>query len=301
MNLRRAFTLIELLVVIAIIAILAAILFPVFASAKAAAKKTASLSNLKQLGTSVMIYVTDSDDTFPITYGVLNGKYTYTEVIPVPATWPTNPTVEKLTAWNAFWGNNLQPYVKNYGILADPNTIRTTVSGAQAGLPADSVDTFIGFTYNGLLHGFSGTGVAAPSNLPMFWNGRGRSSIRGYGYANPFLYCNDGTQPCQYVPPRADCGPSIQGTWSGLSRQSRGTGYSVHTGGVNVNFADGSAKFRRLGVGSSGPTDFRSDPFAEYKKSDFPTMNWYDQYGCHSYLFRPDFDFQNWDSPTKNL
>ncbi len=58
----RGFTLIELLVVIAIIAILAAILFPVFAQAKAAAKKTASLSNLKQVGTSTMLYLGDNDD-----------------------------------------------------------------------------------------------------------------------------------------------------------------------------------------------------------------------------------------------
>ena len=58
---RAAFTLIELLVVIAIIAILAAILFPVFAQAKAAAKKTACLSNEKQLGMAATMYMGDND------------------------------------------------------------------------------------------------------------------------------------------------------------------------------------------------------------------------------------------------
>ena len=65
----RAFTLIELLVVIAIIAILAAILFPVFAQAKMAAKKTSDLSNLKQIGTSTQIYVGDADDVLPAMNG----------------------------------------------------------------------------------------------------------------------------------------------------------------------------------------------------------------------------------------
>ncbi|CAN5419418.1 hypothetical protein BH11ARM2_BH11ARM2_36980 [soil metagenome] len=71
---KRAFTLIELLVVIAIIAILAAILFPVFAQAKAAAKKTACLSNAKQIVIGTMIYSSDNEDKFPSIYdGPNNG------------------------------------------------------------------------------------------------------------------------------------------------------------------------------------------------------------------------------------
>jgi prepilin-type N-terminal cleavage/methylation domain-containing protein/prepilin-type processing-associated H-X9-DG protein len=62
---RRAFTLIELLVVIAIIAILAAILFPVFAQARSKARQTACLSNNKQLGNALMMYVQDYDETMP--------------------------------------------------------------------------------------------------------------------------------------------------------------------------------------------------------------------------------------------
>jgi prepilin-type N-terminal cleavage/methylation domain-containing protein len=65
---RRAFTLIELLVVIAIIAILAAILFPVFASAKNAAKKAVSMSNMKQVGTAAMLYMANYDDVTPPLY-----------------------------------------------------------------------------------------------------------------------------------------------------------------------------------------------------------------------------------------
>lgn len=63
---RKAFTLIELLAVIAIIAILAAILFPVFAQAKEAAKKTNCLSNGRQVGIATMMYLGDSDGVFPI-------------------------------------------------------------------------------------------------------------------------------------------------------------------------------------------------------------------------------------------
>jgi prepilin-type N-terminal cleavage/methylation domain-containing protein len=66
---RRGFTLIELLVVIAIIAILAAILFPVFAQAKEAAKKTVCISNHKQMSTATMLYMGDYDGYAPIGVG----------------------------------------------------------------------------------------------------------------------------------------------------------------------------------------------------------------------------------------
>src|SRR5579885_285931 len=71
---RNAFTLIELLVVIAIIAILAAILFPVFAQAREKARQTACLSNMKQIGLGLMMYLQDYDETLPMaqSYGGYN-------------------------------------------------------------------------------------------------------------------------------------------------------------------------------------------------------------------------------------
>ena len=95
---RKAFTLIELLVVIAIIAILAAILFPVFAQAKAAAKKTSALSGVKQTGLGILIYNGDSDDVYPQGSGC--GWY-----YPQDGGW----------AWDT------QPYIKNLPILRDPS------------------------------------------------------------------------------------------------------------------------------------------------------------------------------------
>lgn len=97
---KKAFTLIELLVVIAIIAILAAILFPVFAQAKAAAKKTADLSNLKQIGTALQIYLNDYDDTWPQAYFYNND----------------NNSSDGYSQWSGM----VMPYVKNLGIFVSP-------------------------------------------------------------------------------------------------------------------------------------------------------------------------------------
>ncbi len=93
---KRAFTLIELLVVIAIIAILAAILFPVFAQAKDAAKKTQSLSNVKQIGLTSIMYSGDHDD-----------------VVPLAIEW-NSPN------WSV-WTEGIQPYMKNWNIMWSPS------------------------------------------------------------------------------------------------------------------------------------------------------------------------------------
>jgi prepilin-type N-terminal cleavage/methylation domain-containing protein/prepilin-type processing-associated H-X9-DG protein len=102
----RAFTLIELLVVIAIIAILAAILFPVFAQAKAAAKKVSSLSNIKQLALGNILYAGDADDVF-----------VYAQPAQDPA---TGQWGDGGSWWGEGWVFKVQPYVKNIGIFQAP-------------------------------------------------------------------------------------------------------------------------------------------------------------------------------------
>jgi prepilin-type N-terminal cleavage/methylation domain-containing protein len=123
---RRGFTLIELLVVIAIIAILAAILFPVFAQAREAARKTQCLSNTKQVGTAVMMYVQDYDETFaPNKY--LQGATLY-----------------------SYYDLHL-PYTKNEGILicpSDAKKMRFSTWLATCSLPLTPARDFI-FSYNG--------------------------------------------------------------------------------------------------------------------------------------------------------
>src|SRR5689334_9973156 len=101
---KKAFTLIELLVVIAIIAILAAILFPVFAQAKEAAKKTSCLGNVKQIATATFLYAGDNDDTL---------CQTSWETSATPDPWDT-------AGYQIHWTYLMQPYIKSYQIFKCP-------------------------------------------------------------------------------------------------------------------------------------------------------------------------------------
>ena len=103
MKRKQAFTLIELLVVIAIIAILAAILFPVFAQAKLAAKKSVGISNVKQVALAETIYEGDSDDTTP-------PLYFYD---------PANLSLPSTQGFY-YWPVLLLPYTKSEQIFLDP-------------------------------------------------------------------------------------------------------------------------------------------------------------------------------------
>jgi len=116
MRKQNGFTLIELLVVIAIIAILAAILFPVFAQAREAARKTQCLSNSKQIGLSAMMYANDYDETL-----VPAGTRWYTAgtagaVVKGDCISPGSGT----SSWVSYV-RQLQPYTKNTGIFTCPD------------------------------------------------------------------------------------------------------------------------------------------------------------------------------------
>jgi prepilin-type N-terminal cleavage/methylation domain-containing protein len=293
-KLSKAFTLIELLVVIAIIAILAAILFPVFAQAKEAAKKTQDLNNLKQIGTSVQMYIADTDDVLPLAAGATASGWTWGKGHEVPYNWNAAKTGEELGANQVFVLNAIQTYVKNYELYKSPagNDVPYALGATP---PANPVRTT--YTYNGLLTSYPSGGVQYVSSVPLFWAGRGKRATPGYGFANPSLFCNNGAQPCSYVPPHAGCTSSVNGDWSFIALTKDGNNTSsiqLFSQGQNYVYCDTSAKFRRNGNSGGGATDPKIDPFARYSTSEngVPTKPWYtgDADRCHAYMFRPDYD-----------
>jgi prepilin-type N-terminal cleavage/methylation domain-containing protein/prepilin-type processing-associated H-X9-DG protein len=244
--LRKAFTLIELLVVIAIIAILAAILFPVFAQAKAAAKAAVCLSNLKQMGLAWVMYSNDYDDVMPTAFENSvgpTGLYYYWF-------WDT----EQVENYSNFTGTYnyqeglLYPYTKNYDFLFDPG---------------DPLPAFVP-----QLGGYSVPSYALNENVKFgsdYTNGNFSGSESGTNYsqvqepASTFLAGDaaqilDGSPP--YVPIRSDYIISYGSDYP--TPDAYGLGdfgnrfQGNHSGGANVDWLDGHAK--HMHVDTSDPS-----------------------------------------------
>lgn len=193
---KHAFTLIELLVVIAIIAILAAILFPVFAQAKAAAKKAQSISNLKQIGTAWIMYADAYDDTLMrVSTKMSDTKTAY--------------------FWGSWDGTTLKPeegllypYTKSKGIQADPtflNEVRKSMGQTGYGynyqyLAPSSYDS----NWNEVPSPVNYTQVGKPAETVAF------ASSATLGYSAPFTL-----QANAYLEPPSSQFPTFHGRNSG--------------------------------------------------------------------------------------
>jgi len=228
MNIKnRAFTLIELLVVIAIIAILAAILFPVFAQAKSAAKKTACLSNNKQIALGASMYASDFDDRFAYDNGGDAGNTYYGETY-------INGAMDPRAPQN--WVRAVQPYVKSYALFADSVAVDVDGRNGWGCFDNDGTPTpFCGnFAFNAIAHGKTVTAMPEPANTIIVdektqkqkvaqsapqWNGFDGNNCPNVIGKPSFNRCPTGTD-----------GP---------------TTHLNHSFGANFGYADGHAKYMK--------------------------------------------------------
>ncbi|MBC8135747.1 MAG: DUF1559 domain-containing protein [Fibrella sp.] len=169
---KSAFTLIELLVVIAIIAILAAILFPVFAQARDKARQASCLSNQKQLGTALIMYVQDYDESFPIS------QY-----------------IDSVSGAPYDWGNAIYPYIKNgVGVAYSPTVTLYNGEGGVFSCPSFPQEQICQYGINLCIsHPYYETnpsesatlaGVDSPSNRVAILE-KGAASKVGYDHSFP--------------------------------------------------------------------------------------------------------------------
>jgi len=220
------FTLLELLIVIAIIAILAGILLPIFASAKVAAMRTASLSNVKQIGTACLMYAGDNDDGLPI---YASGDASDLRNPDHPAdtwVWQTQPYIKTLqplidpimgdphgvyakNSWATRMDQNLFPdYGLNYAFLApllrDPATGLCEKSGSVQASGASRPSSTIYFTttytpnldeYRMPKGGYSDFGswtVTAPGVLSLMGDSSSQCVLPGMDWSKQPFGFNDG-------------------------------------------------------------------------------------------------------------
>ena len=211
-NKAQAFTLIELLVVIAIIAILAAILFPVFARARENARRASCMSNLKQIGLGVMMYVQDYDEKYPLQ-----------EYIDIP---PSTYT---------FWTTIIQPYTKSTQVEICPSGTATSMHTVLYGNYGASLNVI-------------GTGSVAMANITspastfMIFDA-GQWSISPAALAAPsYGYYIPGTGDLLHLTSAA-C-PDVHGYTGGYYDPEIPDCMSGrHLGGVNMAYADGHVKW----------------------------------------------------------
>ncbi|MFN8220716.1 MAG: prepilin-type N-terminal cleavage/methylation domain-containing protein [Fimbriimonadales bacterium] len=269
---KKAFTLIELLVVIAIIAILAAILFPVFAQAKTAAKKAAAISNQKQIGNGLMMYMADSDDVFPRSDDCIPGS----SLNPALKTRPFNPAGVGCTAapfYNRFnhyaWQKWIYPYVKNIDLFEHPGRKKLDVatSSCPNGQWSDCGQIMGGFALNLALTGALNTygrSDTALGRIRNSWLGGTQSSLPDVSQA--MLTFEIGNPDINFAPVVIDpvnnslstqvvYPMAVREFWQANFMKSIGTCVygndadprSTVGNTVTVGFADGSAKALPVG------------------------------------------------------
>lgn len=216
----RAFTLIELLVVVAIIAILAAILFPVFAQAKAAGKRTQCLSNNKQIALANVIYMNDYDDT--VVPGTVRA-----DLGTVQGPGEGNPGGVRTN--NAF-DVLLYPYIKNRDVWACPEAAKLSRGNTRSITQNAKISAqFGGFSSGPPPQATNGSAIEFPSELILMGDGQ------------PFQYGSPSNFTGNFVEPFQAC-LAYTATANRTTLFNSARPYVRHFGSANYAFADGHAR-----------------------------------------------------------